>query len=531
MAFSDRTPIDSLPALVAAQAERDPDRRYLVDLTGEDRSYGQVHRAARSWAGLLRDLGVAEQQTVLSMLPKSAVPVEVWLGIAWLRAIEVPVNLDYQGAMLAHIVGNSRARVMVVAADYLDRLAVLAASGHQLEHLVVVGDPAGAPVPAGVTVHRADHLLAAAAPIEDGEPPAVWDIATILYTSGTTGPSKGVLIPWAQLRATAIGPWSTPSPDEVAYCPYPLFHVSGKFPLYQVAYAGGRVVIRNRWKTSAFWSDIRENGCTTTLLMSATTEFVDRAEPRPDDADNPLEYVIMAPVIPHVDEFSKRFDLKVRTHFNMTEISPALVTDWEIEVPKSCGRVREGYSCRIVDEHDDEVPVGQVGELVVRTDEPWRLNAGYWGMPEATTRAWRNLWLHTGDAFRQDEEGRFYYVDRMKDAIRRRGENISSFEFEREVLMHPEVAECAAIGVPQPGGDEEIKVFVVRKPGSGSSLEQIAAFVSGRAPRFMRPRYYDLVDELPKTPTGKIQKVALRALAPAGTSLDLATGAEPRRSV
>jgi crotonobetaine/carnitine-CoA ligase len=521
MSYSDQAEVASLPALIAHHAKHDPDRVYLIDITGSDRSYGKTHAAAQRWGGILREFDIEAGHTVLSMLPKSAIPVEVWMGIAWLRAIEVPVNLDYRGAMLQHVVNDSQARVMIVDSEYLDRLEKLDLAATSLEHVIVVGHIERDRLP-DLTVHDADSLLATAVPLATDSEPEIWDIATILYTSGTTGLSKGVLVPWEQLRMTALGPWSSPSAEEVAYCPYPLFHVSGKFPLYQVALAGGRVVMRRRWKTESFWSDIRTYGCTTTLLMSATTEFVNRAPRRPDDRDNPLSHVVMAPVIPDVEDFQERFDLRVRTHFNMSEISPALCTGWSIEDAKSCGKAREGYQVRIVDENDMEVPVGAVGELVVRTDRPWRLMAGYWGRPEATSHAWRNLWLHTGDAFRRDEHGNYFYVDRMKDAIRRRGENISSFEVEREVLTHDDVAECAAIGVPAPGRDEEIKVFVVRKPDTSSTLQDIADFVAARAPRFMIPRYYELVDDLPRTPTGKIRKTVLRELAPTDALLDTA---------
>ncbi|ODU07181.1 MAG: hypothetical protein ABS81_02455 [Pseudonocardia sp. SCN 72-86] len=522
---SDR--VGSLPALIARHARETPDRPYLVDAAGPRRTYAETHRSALTWGGALRDLGVTPGDTVLSMMTKSVVPVELWLGMAWIGAIEVPVNLAYQGEMLGHVLTDSRAKVIVVEAGFLGRLAAIPEHVAGIEHVVVVGEPDTA---SPLALLRADDVLGRAHPVADDDPPTLGDVATILYTSGTTGPSKGALVPWAQLRATALGPWAVPSPDDIAYCPYPLFHVSGKYPLYAVAAAGGHVVIRDRWRTETFWSDVRTHGCTSVLLMSATTEFVDRAPARTDDADNPLREVLMAPVIPHVHDFQRRFGVRVRTHFNMTEISPALAS-WDITEPRSCGRVRDGYDVRIVDESDEEVPVGTSGELVIRADEPWTLMAGYWKRPEATVAAWRNLWFHTGDVFVRDEAGNFFFVDRLKDAIRRRGENVSSFEVEREVLAHPDVADCAAIAVPHEF-DEEIKVVMVMQPGSSTTADEVIAFVAARAPRFMVPRYVEIAEDLPRTPTGKVRKTVLREDPLNATTKDFgSTRRDPRAVV
>ncbi len=502
---------DVLPNVIAARAAAEPDRPYLVDVAGGSRTYGEVHQESLRWATVLAGLGVSSGSTVLSMLPTSFLPVEVWLGCAWLRALEVPINTDYRGNMLRHIVTNSQARVLVVAERYLDRFTQLGDDLGQIEHVVVAGR-ASSPLPGRITVTTVDELLDGAAPSNvDDQRPAPWDISTILYTSGTTGPSKGVLVPWAQLHATSWTPDLVPlTPDDAHYVPYPLFHVSGKSPLYAMALAGGRVVLRERWNTEAFWPDIKAHGCTSALLMSATAEFIDRAEARPDDADNPLRDVLMAPMLPNVEEFKERFGVRVRTVFNMTEVSSPIQSSWDLVNERSCGRVRPGYEARVVDEHDLEVPPGELGELIVRAEKPWVLMVGYWAMPEATAKAWRNGWLHTGDGFTRDADGNFYFVDRQKDAIRRRGENISSFEVEREVNAHPAVMESAAIAVPDDIGGDEIKVVVVPRPGASLDPAELIEFVAERAPRFMVPRYVEVVDELPKTPTSKVRKAVLR---------------------
>jgi crotonobetaine/carnitine-CoA ligase len=203
--------------------------------------------------------------------------------------------------------------------------------------------------------------------------------------------------------------------------------------------------------------------------------------------------------------------VKVRTLYNQTETSAPLRSNhYDTPDYRTCGRPRAGATCRLVDEHDEEVAPGEVGELIVRTDEPWAMMAGYLGMPDKTVEAWRNQWLHTGDAFRVDPDGNYYFLDRMKDAIRRRGENISSVELEASVCEHPAVLECAAVGVRSEYDEEEVKVVVVPQSGQELSPAELVEFLAERVPRFMVPRYVEIVSELPRTPTAKVRKVELR---------------------
>jgi crotonobetaine/carnitine-CoA ligase len=226
--------------------------------------------------------------------------------------------------------------------------------------------------------------------------------------------------------------------------------------------------------------------------------------------------------------------VEIVTGFNMTETSLPIYFPDGIPEWKACGRLRTGhpyYEVRIVDESDHEVPPGQVGELIVRTRAPWTLNAGYLGKPEATAAAWRNGWYHTGDAFRIDRDGHYFFVDRFKDAIRRRGENISSFEVEAIVQDHPAVAECAAIGVPSEVGEDEVQIFVVVKPGEQIAPGQLIEFLRPRMPRFMLPRYVQFAAELPKTPaTQRVRKHELRELADPAQRWDGESSGDLRRN-
>lgn len=501
----------SYPQAVREVAERDPHRVALKDDQGREVTYAELHTAGLRWAALLRDLGVEPGSTVAVMLPTGFTVIEVWLAIAWLGAIEVPINTSYRGRMLEHVLDDSTTSIVVADSRFLDVLAEPIAGRPAISTLVVADGP-----PAGFssTARIVDgSTLADAVPLRDLADPKPWDISCILYTSGTTGPSKGVMVPWAQLCATALGslPGATLTENDITYAPYPMFHVSGLGLVYVAALHGGHSVLKEQFKTDEFWPDVRRFGCTLTLLLGAVVQFLAAVPESEDDADNPLHTVVMVPVVADVERFKKRFGLEVGTVFNMTETSCPLQSDgFDLGPPGSCGKPRPGYQVRLVDEHDREVGPGELGELIIRSDAPWTQMAGYWKRPEATVDAWRNQWLHTGDGFIRDEDDNFYFVDRKKDAIRRRGENISSFEVEAQVNEHPDVVESAAIAVPSELSEDEVKVAVVVQPGSSLTPAELHAWLAERMTRFMLPRYIELMDELPKTPTQKIRKVVLR---------------------
>jgi len=494
-----------LPQLLAARARERPDAPAVREVGGRAWTRAGLHSEALRWAAVLADAGVWAGDRVLVMLPTSGTAYAAWLGLGWLRAVEVPVNTQYRGDMLRYLVTGSRAGVIVIHGRWLERLREVAAGCPGLHTVLVVdgGDSAGL----AATVRDADRLVATAVPATGLPEPAPWDLAAMLYTSGTTGPSKGVLVPWAQLHATAV--WTAPLTDfserDVAYMPFPSYHVSAKGPLYAAMLYGGSAVVRDAFSTEHFWSDIREYGCTYAMMLFSMARFLQGQPQRDDDADNPLDKLVMVPPVPEVDAFAQRFGVRVGTLFNMTETSVPLVTrDWRIEDPAASGRVRPGCQVRLVDPHDDEVEVGETGELIVRTDEPWTLCAGYWDMPEQTAFAWRNGWFHTGDAFRRDAAGNCFFVDRYKDAIRRRGENISSFEVEGLVAAHPAVLEASE------HGEDEVCVYVVPVAGAALDPRELLTWLVPRMPRFMVPRYLEVVDVLPRTPTAKVRKVELR---------------------
>jgi carnitine-CoA ligase len=505
-------PTETLPRAVLDWAEREPDRIFLRDILGASRSYGEFHHAALRWADAFRRAGIQPGDNVPTMVKTSILAEEHWFGLGWLRAVQTGVNIDFRGRMLEYVLTNCRATRMICAREFLDRMAEIAANVPRLE-LVIVADVDASELPTDFPVRlvTAGELWRDAAPATDLEVPRRHEIACISYTSGTTGPSKGVLVPWGRLWPNES--WIDMSGDDVYYCPFPVFHLSGMLPLAWLGFPGGQVVLRDSFKTQFFWDDIRAFGCTVTALIPAMMNWLLDQPPRPDDRDNPLRYVAGAPVVPRVEDFKKRFGIMMRTNFGNTEVGTPLYAGPDVTADReSTGKwVTPGYRVRAADENDYEVPPGQVGELLVRTDEPWRMMVGYFGMPEKTAEAWRNGWFHTGDGVVRDERGRYHFVDRIKDSMRRRGENISSMEVESYVNEHAAVSESAAIAVPSVDGEDEVKVCVVLHEDQLVSHSDLHQFLAARMPDFMLPRYIEFVAAPERTEAMKrIKKPPLR---------------------
>jgi crotonobetaine/carnitine-CoA ligase len=488
----------------------------MVDVAGRTASFSDVHETNLRWAAAYRALGVEPGQRVVTMVPNSFEAYYAWLGAAWLGAIEVPANFMYRGFMLQYVLNNAEAELLVIAERFLDRLEPVARELPNLKTVVVLDAASANGLPdLPFRVVTGPEFLTDVKPADDLVGPEYYDITAMIYTSGTTGPSKGVLVPWASLHEfVRMVPSDILAEGTANYTMYPAFHVAGKAMLYMTARFKARLVIRESFSLGEFWNDIRTHDCKAAGLVGPIAALLMLNPPEPADADNPLEKTFMGPLIPEVEEFKKRFGVQVGTAYGMTEIGAPLAHGFDLPNGRSCGRARTGppgYHVRVVDEHDEDVGPNKVGELIVRSDDPWVLNAGYWRMPEKTAEAWRNGWFHTGDGFMYDDDGNFYFVDRMKDALRRRGENISSFEVEGGVSQHPAVQECAVVAVPSELGEDDVKACIVLRPDQKLAPEELIEFLIPRMPRFMIPRYVEFVDELPKTEaTFRTQKVKLR---------------------
>jgi crotonobetaine/carnitine-CoA ligase len=494
--------------LLDAMAERHPDKVFVRFAGGGAWSYAETRARTRRAAAAFQQLGVRQGEHVVSWLPNGPDALLTWFGLNYLGAVYVPINTAYRGNLLAHVLANSDARLLVAHADLAERLHDVDRAA--LEAIVPVGG--AAPAVPGLRACDArllhENRFELAPPERPIEP---WDTHAILYTSGTTGPSKGVLTSYVHAyemfhprRLDMYGP------DDRYLINLPLFHVGGTALAYSMLARGGSIALVESFRTDAFWTVVDETGSTVVFLLGVMASFLAAAPPAPDDRRHALRTVFMVPLIDDPVAFHERFGVDVYSIYNMTEISTPTLTGPNPKERGSCGRVREGVELRLVDENDCEVPVGAVGEFVVRTDTPWAMNHGYHKMPDATARAWRNGWFHTGDAGRRDAAGNHYFVDRIKDAIRRRGENISSLEVETELCAHPAIREAAVIGVPSEHSEDEVMAVVSLTDGAQLDPGELVAFLRPRMAHFMIPRYVRVVQDVPKTPTAKVRKTVLR---------------------
>lgn len=480
------------PYLLERNAAERPDGRAAAFEDGTAWTYRDALSVARRSANALYAEGVRQGDHVAVLLPNGPGFLAAWLGITSLGAVIVPANVAFKGVMLAHLLRITRpVRVVTTTA--------LAANVAEVADVPIV-DPAA---------------LAAG---RDEPPPRdrdieLWDTHHIMLTGGTTGPSKAARC--SHLHFHNLGLYGTVDrdlgPDDVFLIDLPLFHTAA------LGMVGGCLVTRTPISVRSgpdlrnYWATLKETGATIAVILSSMVGFLMAQEPSPADRDHRLRFLISIPIGADAPEFMARFGIpELVAAYGGTEVSTAMSSPMGEPVkPQTCGRLRGGYVARIVDEHDMPVERGGVGELIVRHEMPWALSTEYVGDPEGTLRAWRNGWFHTGDLFRQDEAGDYYFVDRAKDAVRRRGVNISCFEVERAVLTHPGVRAVACVAAPSPMGvDDELKAWIV--PSGEVDLGRLVRHLAEVLPHFMVPRYYELIAELPHNPSMKVQKYVLR---------------------
>jgi crotonobetaine/carnitine-CoA ligase len=491
-----------------------PDQLYVVFEDDNHWTYAELRDRVIGVAVGLQRLGVRQGDHVAVWLPNSRDALLVFYAINYLGAVFVPFNTAYRGNLLEHVLRNSDATVLVAHAGLLERLDTAEAA--LVDTVVVVGGGTAPTRFRTVDYTALAGVEADLAPLS--EPIEPWHSQSIIYTSGTTGPSKGVLSSYLHLFTNA-GPeaWYFVTGDDRFLVNMPIFHIGGMGIPFVMLARGGSIALMESYSTDRFWDFVRRTDCTAMFLLGVMATFLMKAPPSPCDRDHSVRTAFMVPLTDASRPFHDRFGVDVYTIFNMTEISSPIVSEPNPAKSGTCGRVRPGVEVRLVDANDCEVPVGTVGEMLVRTDRPWAMNSGYYKNPDATARAWRNGWFHTGDAFRRDADGYFYFVDRVKDAIRRRGENISSFEVESEIVAHPDIREAAVIGVPSEFSEDEVMAVVAAVPGCVVDCIALSHFLAERMPYFMIPRYIRILDELPKTASAKVVKAELRV---AGITVD-----------
>jgi crotonobetaine/carnitine-CoA ligase len=503
-----------LASILEAQAERHPDRVFLRMSEG-DFTFGQFNEMANRIGQSFLQRGVQPREFVVLMLPNSLEFMLTWFGLLKIGAVVAPVNISFKGPGLRHLVNLTEARTMVIDSDYAPVIGEIAADLEHVSQLFVRGDASEAAHSAPSSWAVADwNVLDQANAENPTRDIAERDLAMLLFTSGTTGPSKACMLTHRYIRRNAEVMIENFGfvPDDCLYCPYPLFHADAAvFTVVPALLLGARAAIGVRFSASRFWDEVRRFGATVFDYMGATLTILWKQEPRPDDRNNEVRLAWGVPTPDFWKEFEDRFGLKLAEVYGLTDAG--LVAYESVDAPHregSCGRPVHPYDVRILDQDGFEAPRGQLGEIVIRPLEPSVVMKGYYRMPEATLDVFRGLWLHTGDQGWMDEDGYLYFSSRLKDAVRRRGENISAYEIEQVLESHELVLEAAVVGVASELTEEDVKACVALRPGAVLSPQELITFCEDRMAYFTVPRYVEFMDSLPKTPTQKVQKHLLK---------------------
>lgn len=517
-----------LSTILTRQAERYGDRVLLV--LGETRwTYSEAATIAATSAQMLVDAGIKPGDRVALMCSNRPEFLQVYLGCAWLGAIVVPINTALRGSQLSHIFRNSRPALLVIEASFLAVIDTVDADVElpSLAWIVGAGTETSCEKIAVAALPALGVKAAAAGNVRPG------DTVAILYTSGTTGPAKGVCCPQAQLfwwgiysaRALGIGD------GDVLFTTLPLFHTNALNAFYQAVLNGCTYVLEPKFSASGFWAAARRHNATVGYLLGAMASML-LAQPRTeDDAAHCVRVALGGGVPPQIHgPFLERFGVPLLDGYGSTETNFVFAGSIPSLRPGTMGYLADGIEARIVDQDDTELPDGQAGELVLRSAEPFAFATGYFGMSDKTVEAWRNLWFHSGDRVVRDPDGHYRFIDRMKDSIRRRGENVSSWEVEQAILSHPSVVSCAIYPLPSELGEDEVSAAILLEPGQSLEPIDIIRHCEGKIAYFAIPRYVRIVDEMPLTENGKIKKGVLRD---AGVTTDTwdreAAGVQVRR--
>jgi crotonobetaine/carnitine-CoA ligase len=489
--------------------------RVFLDFKGTSLlSYKAFNENANRFANAFLEKGITKDTKVAVALPNCPEYLYCWFGLAKIGAVMVPVNTAQKGELLQHIIDSADAEAVITDVALLKRIGDIEAKLTKVRQIFTLGWPGGAQAGAiGVSAldDFADASTAAPTLVEIKHS----DPMTILFTSGTTGRSKGVVMShhYYYYAARTIGAGMSVGPDDVLYTCLPLFHVNAQVCTVLAALLfGARVAMYEHFSASTFWDEIRTSNASVFLALGAMGNILYKAPPHPDDRNNNVRLALVVPPPEDLEGFEKRFNLRVVFEtFGLTEgiVTPPAIA--EPRRPGCCGRPTDGTEVRIVDDDDRMLEPNNVGEIVIRPREPYTMMSGYYKMPEETLQAFRNLWFHTGDLGYMDQEGYLYFVGRKKEAIRRRGENISAFEVEKIVNQHKSVLESAAVAVPSELSEDDVKIVVVLKEGEHILPEDLLRFCEERMAYFMVPRYVEFRSSLPKTPTQRVEKYKLQS--------------------
>ncbi|MBU1695556.1 MAG: ATP-dependent acyl-CoA ligase [Proteobacteria bacterium] len=476
-------------------------------------SYEDLDQESDKIASGLQAMGIGKGDKVAIMMGNRPEFLFVWFGLSKLGAIEVPINTAHRGSLLTYMVESTDCRLIIIESQFFDRLEPILKSLPCVENVVVL-DEVSKKWPSMAKPIRNYHLI-----IDNNgqyeKTEIIWsDPFAIMFTSGTTGPSKGALMPhnYAIFMGEVICHAGQYTEGDKLYNALPLFHGNAQvLSTMPALMCGAQMVLAEKFSASQFWKDIKDYGCTEFNYVGSILPILYKADPKPDDGQNPLRIMIGGGAPPDLFEaFEQRFCLRLVECYGMSEMGLPFMSSQSESRPGSCGKPRPDYEVKLIDDNGLEVGTGEMGELLIRPLKPYSILLEYYKMPDKTVEAWRDLWFHTGDYMRQDEDGFFYFVDRKKDALRRRGENISSYEVEAVINSHPAVLQSAAVPAHSDLGEDDVMVCLTLKPGKKVTPEELIAHCNKKMAYFMVPRYLRFMDSLPKTPTERVQKYKLR---------------------
>ena len=498
----------TLPRMLEMQAGSHGDRR-LVSCADDSWTFREARDIA---AGRPRRCARPALQPATGSRSSAPIALRCWKsfsGCGWIGAIAVPINTAAMGPQIGYYLSNSGARLFVIEAQFVERLApCLRRHGIAWFDL---GDRRRCP--AQRIQRRRWRSCRRAPPRSAAAPVSPGDTLAIIYTSGTTGPSKGVMCPHAQYYWWGIhsGRIFGLTADDVLCTTLPLFHINALNTFAQALLSGARMVLEPRFSASGFWPAMIRNEATVIYLLGAMVPILLAGEPRADERGHRVR-IGLGPGVPAGlgAAFAARTGVTLLEGYGSTETNFVIGASPQTQKPGTMGRIVDGFQARVVDSNDVELPDGEAGELVLRADEPFAFASGYFGMAEKTVEAWRNLWFHTGDRVIRDESGYFRFVDRLKDAIRRRGENISSYEVEQVLLAHPDIEMAAVFPARSELAEDEVMAAIVARPGAAIPHVELMQFCAPRLPYFAVPRFVDFVADLPRTENGKVRKYELR---------------------
>jgi crotonobetaine/carnitine-CoA ligase len=506
---------------VLARQRRDRgDKVFLTELwTARRWTYAEMDALANRAANALHALGVRKGQHVGTLLGNSAEHLAIFFGIGKLGAVAVPVNTAARGKLLRYYFSHGDVVLAMVDEELAGRLDEVLPALDRVQRVVVLGKDGAPASPDSLALSKpADDFARLMAEASDALPDASVkcnDLLMLSYTSGTTGPSKASMLSHAAALTYGTGAAEAQGyrDNDIFYVCLPLFHNNALLAATGAALVcGGSVVLSERFSASRFWDEIRTSNATITNFLGAMSTFLWTRPPQLDDADNQLRLVSMSPMPGFAPAFEQRFGLKAMSNYGLSDFGTvsAFVPGAPADKLGSIGKARRGFEFRIVDDDDFECAPGEVGELVIRSHDPWRAATGYYKMLEATLAAHRNQWFHTGDRARYDTDGYYWFVDRKKDCIRRRGENISAFEVEQVIMNHPAIANVAVFPVKTTDNDEEVGASIVLRPDATLDETALVAYCARNMSYFMVPRYIEVLPELPATTNQKIEKFKLR---------------------